>query len=312
MSTSPSPHQLLQRLRLRQVALLLALQRRGTLRAASEELGMTQPAATQMLRELENTVDTPLFERVGRGLKPTPAGTAVTAHFEGLQGSLATLARTLQGLRDGAGGQLAVGCIPASSATLLVQAVAKLKRERPLLNVRIVADTSDHLLDLLDRGELDLVIGRLTEGRAHRDYQSAVLAAEPLSVVVGRRNSRSRDKRPTLAGLMQDPWVLQPHPSPMREVLEQEFRRLGLDTPRNLVETASMHTTVALINEALMVAVLPAALASRHEAEGLLRTLPLVLQQTLEPYRAIVARQRPPGPAALRLLEHLAVQLPAA
>ena len=54
MSTSPSAHQLLQRLRLRQVALLLALQRLGTLRAAAEELGLTQPAATQMLRELES------------------------------------------------------------------------------------------------------------------------------------------------------------------------------------------------------------------------------------------------------------------
>jgi molybdate transport repressor ModE-like protein len=303
MTPSPSTRQLLQRLRLRQVALLLALKRLGTLRAAAEDLGMTQPAATQTLKELESVLDVALFERAGRGLKPTAAGEAVMAHCEGLEGSLQALARTLEGLHDGEGGVLAVGCIPASSPTLLVRAVAQLKRERPLLKVRVFTETSDHLLDLLDAGELDLVIGRITEGRAHGDYRSTVLAIEPLSVVVGARNSRALSKDLTLAALMNDPWVLQPRPSPMREVLEQEFRLHGLDVPRNLVETASMHTTVFLINEAPMVAVLPAALALRHAAEGLLAVLPLALRHRLEPYRAIVPRQRPLGAAAKRFLE---------
>ena len=306
-----SARHLLQRLRFRQVALLLALQRMGTLRAAAAELGMTQPAATQMLQELEAALEQPLFERAGRGLRPTPAGTAVMAHFEGLQGSLEALARTLEGLSEGGGGVLAVGCIPASSPTLLVQAVAALKRERPLLKVRIVTETSDHLLDLLDQGELDLVIGRIAEGHAHGNYDSTVLAAEPLSVVVGRRNSRASENALTLQGLIRDPWVLQPRPSPMRELLEQEFRLQGLDMPRNLVETASMHTTVFLINEAPMVAVLPAALAARHEADGLLRVLPLPLHQALEPYRAITPKQRPLGAAAQRFMELLAAALAA-
>lgn len=302
--TPLSARHLLQRLRFRQVALLLALRRVGTLRAAAAELGMTQPAATQMLQELEAALELPLFERAGRGLRPTPAGEAVMAHFEGLHGSLETMARTLEGLRGG-GGLLAVGCIPASSPTLLVQAVAALKREQPLLKVRIVTETSDHLLDLLDQGELDLVIGRIAEGHAHSDYDSTVLAAEPLSLVVGPRNSRAREKALTLQALMRDPWVLQPRPSPMRELLEQEFRLHGLDTPRNLVETASMHTTVFLINEAPMVAVLPATLAARHEVEGVLRVLPLELHQALEPYRAIAPKQRPMSAAAQRFLELL-------
>jgi molybdate transport repressor ModE-like protein len=309
MDTPVSARQLLQRLRLRQVALLLALQRLGTLRAAAAELGMTQPAATQMLQELERALDLPLFERAGRGLRATGAGEEVMSHFQGLHGSLESLARALEGLREGGGGVLAVGCIPASSPTLLVQAVARLKRERPLLKLRIVSETSDHLMDLLDQGELDLVIGRVPEGHSHGDYDSTVLASEPLSVVVGPKNSRARQKKLKLPQLVSDPWVLQPRPSPMREVLEQEFRLHGLDIPRNLVETAEMHTTVFLINEAPMVAVLPAALAARHEREGLLRVLPLSLHRTLEPYRAIVPRQRPVGAAAQRLLALLKEQL---
>ena len=64
MGTTPTP-QLLNRLRMRQVALLLAIDRMGTLRAAAHELGMTQPAATKMLHELEHALGHALFERAG-------------------------------------------------------------------------------------------------------------------------------------------------------------------------------------------------------------------------------------------------------
>ena len=85
MSTTPTP-QLLNRLRMRQVALLLAIGERGTLRAAAAQLGLTQPAATKMLQELEAAMGHALFDRVGRGLQLTDAGRCVLAYFEGLQG----------------------------------------------------------------------------------------------------------------------------------------------------------------------------------------------------------------------------------
>ncbi|MEO8121428.1 MAG: LysR family transcriptional regulator, partial [Rhodoferax sp.] len=54
MSTSDPTPQLLNRLRMRQVSLLLAIEQHGTLRGASEALGLTQPGATKMLHELED------------------------------------------------------------------------------------------------------------------------------------------------------------------------------------------------------------------------------------------------------------------
>ena len=121
MTEAHAVPQLLNRLRLRQVALLLEVQATGTLRAAAARLGMTQPAATKMLHELENALAIPLFERQGRGLKPTAAGRAVAEHFHGLRGSIAALSRDLQALREGGGGRLAVGHIMASSPVLLTR-----------------------------------------------------------------------------------------------------------------------------------------------------------------------------------------------
>ena len=314
MAATLTGQHLLNRVRLRQVALLLEVRALGTLRAAAAQLGMTQPAATNMLKELESALGVRLFEREGRGLRVTAAGMAVTAHFDGLSGSMAALGRDLDDLRAGGGGSLAVGSILAPSPTLLTRTVAQIKREQPRLRLTVLTETSDHLLDLLQQGLLDVVIGRITEGHAHRDHLTRVLEAERLSVVVGpqhplaqrRAGTRAkRVKRLTLADLIDQPWVLQPRESPMREVLEGEFRLHGLDTPHNLVETSSILTTIFLIGEAPMVAVVPASLAAPYAAKDLIHILPLRLSNELEPYGSIVRRGRTLSAAARRFLELL-------
>ena len=62
------------RLRLRHLRLLAALSRCSTLAEAAQEVGVTQPAASQALREIENLLEMPLFERHARGLRATEAG----------------------------------------------------------------------------------------------------------------------------------------------------------------------------------------------------------------------------------------------
>lgn len=305
MTTSLSASLLLNRLRLRQVALLLEVQACGTLRAAAAQLGMTQPAATVMLRELEAAVGVRLFERRGRGLHATAAGAAVMAHFEGLRGSMAALARELDDLRLGGGGTLSVGSILAPSPTLLTRTVARLKEEQPRLRVAVLTETSDRLLDLLEQGKLDVVIGRMADGHAHEEHLFRELEGEGLSVVVGPQHPLARVRRTSLAALVDQPWILQPRGSPMREVLEREFRLQGLDAPQNLVETASILTTIFLLGESPMVAVVPASLAGRYADKTLLKVLPVRLSNQLDPYGSIVRRGRPSSAAAQRFLELL-------
>lgn len=301
-TAAPSVQALLNRVRLRQVALLLEVQALGTLRAAAAQLGMTQPAATVMLRELEAALGVKLFQRQGRGLLPTAAGAAVMAHFSGLRGGLEALARDLADLGGGGGGNLAVGSILAPSPTLLTRTVARIKQEQPRLRLSVLTETSDRLLDLLGEGKLDLVIGRMADGHLHAQHQFRVLDSEALSIVVGPQHPLARARRLSIARLVEQPWILQPRESPMREVLEREFRLHGVDTPANLVETSSILTTLFLIGEAPMVAVVPASLAARYAAMKLLRVLPLQLSNQLDPYGSVVLRGRPLTPAAQRFL----------
>ncbi len=127
-----STPQLLNRLRMRQVALMLAIEERRTLRAAATQLGLTQPAATKMLHELESALGQTLFERVGRGLQLNAAGARVTGYFRSIRGSMEALNRELGELKLGSAGKFSVGSIMAASPGRLTNALLGLKAMYPL------------------------------------------------------------------------------------------------------------------------------------------------------------------------------------
>ncbi len=303
MSTTPTP-QLLNRLRMRQVALLLAIGQHGTLRAAASQLGLTQPAATKMLQELESAMGHGLFDRVGRGLQFTAAGRRVLAYFEGLQGHFDALTRELGELEQGGAGRVCIGSIMAASPAVLTQALIRLKALYPLLTIEITVDTSDRLTDALRRGDLDLVIGRVPDDHADA-FGFTPIAEEALSIVASPQHPLAKQARVAWAELLRFPWILQPHGSPMREVLEQEFKSHHSRPPRGLIETASILTTTNLITSSDMLAVMPTEVAQRYEAHGLVACLRYTVGQRLSVYGAIVAQGRPPAAAVAQLMAFL-------
>ena len=297
MTTSLLISQLLNRLRMRQVALILAVGEHGTLRKASAELGMTQPAATKMIQELESALGQRLFERVGRGQKLTPAGTSVLRYFSGMRGSFEAMSRELAELQLGSAGRVSVGSIMAPSPNLLTHAIIALKKAFPLLSVDVTLDTSDRLLELLREGSLDLAIGRIRD--AHRaDYRFEPLENEALAVVAGVHHPLAQLKKVKFAELLAYPWILQPPGSPMREVLEQEFRLEQAPPPQGLIETASVVTTTCLMAETDMVGVVPQSIADNYAQHGLLKILPCTIQHKMEAFGTITRQDRPLSEAA--------------
>lgn len=296
--------QLLNRLRMRQVALMLSIEAHGTLHAASAELGMTQPAATKMLRGLEDALGQLLFERIGRGLQINPAGLCVTNYFRGMRGSMEALTRELQELRLGSAGKLRIGSIMAASPAHLSDTLIRLKKIYPLLAVEISVGTSDRLVEQLHEGVLDLVIGRML-GNNNAAYVFRPIADEALSVVVACTHPLVGKRKVTFAAMQQYPWILQPTGSPMRDVIELEFKALHTPLPRGLIETASILTTTNLIARTAMIAVIPESLASRYQKHGLLRILPYEIHQRLAAYGSIVRKDRPASAAVGQFLSLL-------
>ena len=296
--------QLLNRLRMRQIALMLAIEDLRTLRAAAGQLGMTQPAATKMLHELESALGQPLFERVGRGLTLNAAGARVTGYFRSIRGSMEALNRELGELKLGSAGKFSVGSIMAASPGRLTEAILGLKALFPLLAIEIAVDTSDRLLAQLREGVLDVVVGRLVADPGI-DCAFKAIADETLAVVVGTGHPLARKRRVEFEALLDYPWILQPPGSPMRDVIEREFRDHHAALPKGLVETGSILTTINLVRQSTLVGVIPEAVARRDAPHSVLHIVPYKLKQKLEAYGSLVPRDRPLSKPAERFLKLL-------
>lgn len=283
--------QMLNRIRMRQVALMLAIEEHGSLGAAAKAIGITQPAATKMLHELENALGQPLFDRVARSLRVNAAGQRVLLSFAGMRGTMEQLQRELHELQLGRAGQLSVGSIMAASPTYLTLALAKLKAQYPLVSVTIEVGTSDRLMEQLDDGSLDVVIGRVpgsTEG-----YRFTSLAEEAISVVCAPTHPLARLRQPAFEQLTHYPWVLQPPGSPMRDVILKEFLAHQIALPREILETSSTMITVHLVSRTNMISTLPESVAKGFRKHKMLGIVPYAMHNRLASYGSLVRADRP-------------------
>lgn len=294
---------LLNRMRMRQTALLLAIEETGTLGAAAKQLGMTQPAATKMLHELENTLGTALFDRVGRKIVINEAGHRACLSFRGMQGTLKQLHHDLEQLHDGSIGHLAIGSIMAASPTYLSGALALLKQEHPGLNVKIEVGTHDRLMQQLDDGELDMVIGQLPANAGL--YRFRPLSNEPISVVCARGHPLESRRKVAFEEIGLHPWVLQPEGSPMRELVTQEFAFHHTALPTGALVTSSTMITMHIVARTHTVAVLPTSVAQAFKEHGMLGMLAYRMRHKLANYGSVVRADRPVSAQTERFIQRL-------
>ncbi len=309
MTSSHSVHQLFNRLRMRQIALLLAIDEFGTLRAAAHQLGMSQPAATKMLGSLEETLGKTLFERKGRGLVLSPAGEVVMNTFLNMKNNVLSLKRELHELELGSAGKIYVGSIIVATPVHLAKALVELKKKYPLLSIEVLVDTSNHLIKLLREGSLDVVIGRVLDpdDPANGDCVFRPIGDEALSVVVACTHPLVKKSNRTIRfeQLMPYPWILQPKGSPLRELIEQEFSQHHLPMPRGVLETSSILTIMSLIINSQMVAIIPRSIAAHYAAHGILHILPYRFTHSLTEWGSLVYSGRTVGKITQDFLELL-------
>jgi len=150
--------------RLRHVELIAALYECRSILKASRRLNLTQPTLTKALQDVEGTLELPLFERTNRGLEPTPYGESSRDTPRSCSRSCGTRPRSWRVCAPGYSGKVTVGTLLAASASILPDAIARLKMERPAVAISVVVGTYDILVPSLLVGDLDMVLGRCPRG----------------------------------------------------------------------------------------------------------------------------------------------------
>lgn len=268
--------------KLRHLHVFATVARHRSLTAAAVALGISQPAMSKWLRELESQVGSALFDR-GRELKLLPQGEVLLRRVERVLGELGRAGDEMKELALGRAGSVRVGTVFGPGSIFVPRAVVTFSEAAPSVEVFLYEDTVDRLLPRLQTGELDVIVCRLEEQALNAAVSSEVLYDDPARIVARPGHPLARSRRLTWAEVHECAWILPVRGAPMRLRIEQAFAQAGLSLPARRIESVSPISSLTLVRETDRLAVMSSDLAHYFEDAGLVRRLPLAVEQGVGP-----------------------------
>jgi DNA-binding transcriptional LysR family regulator len=263
------------RLKLRHFALVVAIAETGSLRKAADMLHITQPAASNLLAELEFILGTPLFSRSRSGTRATISGETLIDRARPILSNVRAAMEEILQVRDGYTGEVYVGILHAAALSIVPLAIETVRCEKPAIRLHAIEGPTRQLLDSLLRGDLDLVIGRVPLTQVSGLLHKEVLLVEPIEVVCRAGHRLAKKKKVELTDVQDADWILPETGSSLREDFRATFLHASMQPPEPIIVTSSTVLRLALIEASDMLGALPRRAALRQEARGTLKILDL-------------------------------------
>ena len=275
--------QLISKLRFSHLRLLLTIEAGGSLRAAAQQLNLTQPALSKTLKELEGALGFPLFVRTPKGLRLTDQCRVLTRGADVL---MRELVHVLEETRAAAAEPIAILRIGAPPFVALGYAPRVLKAmlgNSPPVLIRLQEGNSPHLLDSLLEGRLDALISTYSRqmqdpGRMH-GFRYEKLYDETYDVIACTAHPLVRKRNVGWADLLGEAWILPPRDALIRDLTDAAFLRAGVTPPVPKISSSSPLTNISLAATGLGLTVVPSstiAESAHGGAVGIVRVRPSI------------------------------------
>lgn len=297
------------RIKLRHLNCLIETVRLGGVSRAGTALGMTQPAVSKSLAELERILGVALFDRQRRALSLTAEG-EVFARFA--QASFATLQQgidTLEAQRSGAN-VVAFGALPTVAAGLVPRALRAFSEGPFACRTRVESGPSPYLLGLLRAAAIDFVAGRLADADVMEGLSFEQIYSEHLAIVARPGHPLTRQSPVHLREVAEYQLIVPPRGGIIRPAIDALLIAAGVGRLNGEVETVSnsLGRSYALSSDAIWI--ISEGVVSRDLDSGQLIRLPVDVSSTLGPIGITTrsgAELSPPTRAMLDCLRHAAM-----
>jgi DNA-binding transcriptional LysR family regulator len=259
------------RVSLRDLRILMAIADSGSMAKAAAKLGISHPAVSKTISDIEGTLGVRLLDRGSQGTELTAYGEVLRRCginiFDEMQ-------QGLDYLSDPNSGEVRLGCTDIILNSLVPPIVRRFAREYPGVQLDVkLANPGEHQAQQLRERNIDLLITRAT-GRQD-DFNSEALFEEPFVFVVGRDSKFAQGRRTVLKDIMSCNWVLPPYDSAPGALVAAVFQANGVSPPKPLVKTIAIQLTVSLIASGEFVGILPRSVAALNAHQSALKILPL-------------------------------------
>jgi DNA-binding transcriptional LysR family regulator len=286
------------RFRLRDLYILSTVVQRGSMARAASQLRMSQPSISEAIAKLEDTLRVRLLDRGPRGIEPTIYATALlkrgTVAFDELREAI----KEVDFLADPSKGEVRVGC-PEALAGVVSSMIDRMSRQHPKITVQVVPmePAMMQLGGLRDRS-VDLLVGRLFRPQVDNDIQTERLFEERYVVVAGSKNLWTSRRKIKLSELVNEPWVLLPASHFLMPRFLEAFRAKGVDAPRAIVTTVSLHVRNHLLSTGRFIGLMSSSALRLDGRRWGIKELPIDLTVEVPPVAILTLKKRTLGPAA--------------
>lgn len=264
----------------RRVRAFVALCEQHHMPSVAESLGVTQPAVSIAIRQMEDSIGVALFARTARGTLPTRAGAALALRLKRALAEIRHAVADIASLRGMAQGTVTVGALPLGRTRLLPESIANVVAQYPGLRIATVEGSFESLAASLRAGDIDFILGALRPVDYANDLAGEPLAADELGIVCGSAHPCAQRGAIVLDDLARAKWVLPRVNTPNRLLFERALAARGLPAPDVIVETSDLAVLRGvLLNTELLSAISPRQLAYELDT-GLLKLLTLPLPDT--------------------------------
>lgn len=204
---------------------------------AAEELHMTQPAVSQYIRTLEESIGTRLLERSNKYVRLNKAGEIVYHHAKEILALYTKMQALVDDLTKKASGPIAIGASYTFGEYILPHIIAKMQVQYPDINPSIKIQNTKEIIELVKMHQLDIGI---IEGFFKEDTLNSEVVSEDKMVIVASPSHHllSKEQGKRISDLAEETWILREEGSGTREAAENLFRRFDF-TPKKIMEFGS-------------------------------------------------------------------------
>jgi len=281
---------------------LVAAIEEGSLRSAARRVGLSQPALTKMVRELEIELAAPLLVRTSQGVLPTAQGQVLFDHALKVARELTQATDRIHQLGGDMRGELNIAAVPVAVMLLIPEALRTFGREFPDIRLRVNEELFVGQLQRLRSGQVDIVVGGIPDGLATGEFIAEALVGTTM-VVVARKGSRLAKAR-RLEQLAQARWVYTSAATDSGYAARL-FERHGLPPPPVGAVVNSTLALLSLVGTGDYVGLLPQQIARHPLAASYVTEVPLTEDGLPLVVGAIIRSDSMVSPAIRHFIAHL-------
>lgn len=285
---------------LRQLRYLVALAEERHFTRAAEREHVAQPALSQQIRKLEQSVGVPLVQRTTRHVAMTEAGSMLVARARRVIAELEAADAELARLAGIQGGRVTVGVIHTMGPVDISLALAIFHERYPAVELTVREQSSEELAELVRVDEIDLAFLSVTEWIESHGLALEQLVSEKLVAVLAADHPLATRRRLRMAQLAGEQFISYRPGARLRELLTLAGQHAGFE-PHVTLESNESHRIRRLVARGMGVAILPRSDAESPGADTVAVTLvdPALTRDITLAWR----RDRRHSPAAAEFLE---------